>query len=180
MGGACLHTVTPSIQLLRFLFSCVLKHGFYTLLNWKSIFRLRWLDINIWNCYASRRIVEAIIRIEWRCYANGSYFINTTIYPNGGWSKGYSGNFLLISVQILFFFQFSFPLWVIIRNYCFISFHRNFYSRKLSVASLSKNYWVNYYEINLLTVFHLINSNASHFLFSLCVVINFACILDTF
>lgn len=55
--------------------------------------RLCWLDINIWNCYATRRIAKIAIGIEWRCHTNGSYFIDTAIHSHGcRRSKGYSGN----------------------------------------------------------------------------------------
>lgn len=55
-----------------------------------SSFRLCRIDIAIWNCNATRRNIESIIR-NVRRHTNGTYFINIAAYSCSRWSKGYSG-----------------------------------------------------------------------------------------
>lgn len=113
--------------------------------------RLCWLDINLWNCYAARRVAEIAIGIEWRGHAYGSYFIDTTIHSYGcRRSKGYSGNRIVITVINLLIL-----LWNIREKKFKMAFFRlffvlcrNFYSSLRSVKLLSKNYLVNWYEIS--------------------------------
>lgn len=122
-------------------------------------YRLCWLDINIWNCYATGRIAKIVIGIEWWCHTYGAYFINATIYSYGSRSKGYSGNFNQSTYYYDCYYFHRFWFWTLLKRSrkiviawnCFSLIHicafflscRNCYSSHPLVRLPSKNYWAN-------------------------------------